>query len=129
MLSKLLQSINEIWRSGLIPDGFKLSTLIPILKPGKCSEAVESYRPIALLSCFGKLIEKMVHKRLYSLIENRNLIPPFQSGFRSQRSCTDILVYLEHHIQLALRTQKVLIIVFFDIEKAFDTASQCGMIV
>ena len=123
LLSKLLQSINEIWRSGLIPDGFKLSTLIPILKPGKCTEVVESYRPIALLSCFGKLMEKMVHKRLYSFIENRNLIPPFQSGFRSQRSCTDTLVYLEHHIQLALRTQKVLIIVFFDIEKAFDSAS------
>ena len=33
------------------------------------------------------------------------------------------MTYLEHFIQLSLRTKKVLGIVFFDIEKAFDNAS------
>ena len=123
LYNRILDAFNKIWRTGIIPQDFKLSTLIPILKPNKDPNSVESYRPIALLSCFGKLLEKIIHKRLYALIENKYSLPTFQCGFRSQHSCTDILIYLEHFIQLTLRTQKVLIIVFFDIEKAFDTAS------
>ena len=123
LLCKLLYAFNLIWRSGNIPPQFKVSTLIPILKPGKSPSSVESYRPIALLSCFSKLFEKIIYNRLYTYIENKNCIPHFQCGFRRMHSCNDILIYFEHFIQLTLRSQKVLIIVFFDIEKAFDSSS------
>ena len=123
LLENLLYAINKIWRSGNIPQNFKQSSLLPILKPGKDPSKLESYRPISLISCFAKLIEKLVFRRLYSYVENRNHLPSFQCGFRRNHSCTDVLVYLEHFIQLSLRTQKVLVIVFFDIEKAFDCAS------
>ena len=122
LLENIQIAINKIWRSGNIPKHFKQSTLLPILKNGKDPSSVDSYRPISLISCFAKLIEKLVYKRLYSYIENKNRLPKFQCGFRKQHSCTDLIVYLEHFIQLTLRTQKVLIIVFFDIEKAFDNA-------
>ena len=56
-------------------------------------------------------------------MENNNLINRNQCGFRRNHSCTDILTYLEHFIQIALREQNVLLIVFCDIEKAFDSAS------
>ena len=123
LLENLLTAINKSWKSGNIPQIFKHSTLLPILKNGKDPSLVESYRPISLISCFAKLIEKLVFNRLYSYVENKKHLPLFQCGFRKQHSCTDLLVYLEHFIQLSLRTQKVLIIVFFDLEKAFDSAS------
>ena len=77
----LLNSINFSWNSGTIPDSLKLSTLIPILKLNKISNFVDSYRPIALLSCLGKLMEKLVYNRLYSYFENKNSLPSFQCGF------------------------------------------------
>ena len=123
ILENLLVAINKTWRSGNISQHLKHSTLLPILKNGKDPTLVESYRPISLISCFAKLIEKLVFKRLYSYVENKNRLPNFQCGFRKNHSCIDLLVYLEHYIQLTLRTQKVLIIVYFDIEKAFDNAS------
>ena len=124
----LLNSLNISWNSGLLPDSLKLSTLIPILKPNKSPNMTDSYRPIALLSCLGKLMEKLVYNRLYSYLENKNSLPRFQCGFRKQHSCLDILLYLENYIQLALRTKKVLIIVFFDISKAFDSASHTNIL-
>ena len=123
LLCELLAAINLSWKTANIPSQFKLSTLIPILKVGKDATKCASYRPISLLSCFSKLIEKLVYSRLYSFLENKNCLPMFQCGFRRNHSCVDILIYLEHFIQLALRSKKVLLIVFFDIEKAFDNAS------
>ena len=56
----LLDAINDSWVKGLLPPDHKISILLPILKPGKDPKKVSSYRPIALLSCLGKIIEKMV---------------------------------------------------------------------
>ena len=48
--------------------------------------------------------------------------------FGKKHSYTDILTYLEHHIQIALQKQKVLLIVFLDIERAFELASSLVII-
>ena len=93
LLGKLLHAINQSWRTGDIPSQLKLSTLLPILKSGKDATVVDSYRPISLLSCFSKLIEKLVSSRLYSFAENRRNIPIYQSGFRKNHSCIDKLIY------------------------------------
>ena len=123
LLKDLLLAINQSWSHASILSQHKLSTLLLIAKFEKDPTSVESYRPISLLSCFSKIIEKLVYNRLYTYVENKNYIPSFQCGFRRNHSCVDILTYLEHFIQLTLRTKKVLVIVFFDIEKAFDNAS------
>ena len=125
---KLLETINFHWKNGLVPDFHKVATLIPILKPGKDKHYPSSYRPIALLSCFSKLVERLIFNRLYTYLENNNLINKHQCGFRKQHSCLDILIYLEHHIQIALRQKKILLIVFCDIEKAFDSASHTAIL-
>ena len=108
-----MSAINTSWNLGYIHNDFKKSILLPILKPEKDSSEVSAYRPIALLSCLGKLMEKLVYNRLYSYIENKNHLPENQCGFRRNHSCLDILLYLENYIQLALRTQQILVIVFF----------------
>ena len=82
LLENLLLAINKIWRSGNIPQFFKQPSFLSILKPGKDPSQLESYRPISLISCFAKLIEKLVFQRLYSYVENRNHLPNFQCGFR-----------------------------------------------
>ena len=49
--------LNNSWSRSLFDGDFKKSVLVPIPKPGKDHSKAESYRPIALLSCLGKLFE------------------------------------------------------------------------
>ena len=124
----LLDMLNDAWVRGLFHSDFKLSILVPLPKPGKDPSVVGSYRPIALLSCLGKLFERLIHQRLYWYLEHKHHLPLEQAGFRRGHSCLDSLLYLEKHIQLALRSQQILVIVFFDIEKAFDSANHTAIL-
>ena len=53
-----------------------------------------SYRPISLLSVLSKLLEKHVHIYLNDYLEKRQLLHPFQSGFRRKYSCDTALARL-----------------------------------
>ena len=128
LYSVLLEAINKSWNTGLFPDSHKISTLIPILKPHKDPHVTFSYRPIALLSCLGKLMEKLIYNRLYSYLENYEHIPVFQCGFRKFHSCIDVLLNLEHHIKIALKSRKILLLVFFDIQKTFDSCNHTNIL-
>ena len=48
-------------------------------------------RPISLLSIFDKIIEKVMHKWLYSFLENNDILFHNQYGFRRNNStvCAD----------------------------------------
>ena len=56
--------INTSLLTGEYPDSLKLVKVIPIHK-GCSTHDVNNYRPISLLSIFDKIIEKLMHKRLY----------------------------------------------------------------
>jgi hypothetical protein len=54
----------------------KLAKIIPLFKAG-CQNCVNNYRPIALLSVFDKILEKLMYKRLISYFENKNILFKF----------------------------------------------------
>ena len=56
----LLDTFNNIWTCGVYPEKWKESIIIPVLKEGKDPALAASYRPISLISCLGKLLEKIV---------------------------------------------------------------------
>ncbi|KAK3766526.1 hypothetical protein RRG08_056456 [Elysia crispata] len=74
MKRKLLQLFNTSWRSGRIPQAWKEATMTPIHKQGKSKDKAESYRPISLLSCLCKTMERMVNTRLTWYLENNNIL-------------------------------------------------------
>jgi len=57
------------------------------------------YRPISLLSCIGKLAERIIKNRLYSYLENNNLLSSAQSDFRNFRGTGDNLLFMTQKIQ------------------------------
>ena len=59
---ELLDVVNQSYISGDIPIEWKTGLVVPILKPGKPPESASSYRPIILLACIGKVMERMVQK-------------------------------------------------------------------
>ena len=62
----------------------KIAKIIPIPKTGDKSQC-DNYRPISLISNISKLLEKLVHKRLYSFLVKEKLLFEGQYGFRNKR--------------------------------------------
>jgi hypothetical protein len=110
--------------SGTVPQEWKHALIRVIPKPNKDKTLTTSYRPISLLSCFGKILEKLINNILSKFLEENNLLLPEQNGFRQYRSTTDNLTKLcidLNNLKLKQsKTNKILISVFLDIEKCFD---------
>lgn len=120
--SSLLRLYNEIFLNDKFPTSWLMSTIIPIPKADKNPNLPSNYRPIALTSCLCKLLERILNSRLTWFLETGKVIAPEQSGFRQYRSTTDHLVQLETSARLAMAAKHHLLVIFFDLRKAYDTA-------
>jgi len=114
--NSLLSIYNDLFSRGFFPDSWRKSLLVFLPKSGG-----RGVRPISLLSYFLKLLERLVYRRLQWAIETRFLLPEFQFGFRSSRSCVDNLVILTNRVQTAFLKGASILAVFLDIEGAFDS--------
>ena len=65
--------INLSFLNGEYPDLLKIVKVIPIHKGGSTQD-INNYRPISLLSIFDKIMEKLIHKRLYNFLEEQNVL-------------------------------------------------------
>ena len=63
----LCNIINLSLISGSFPDPLKIVKVIPIHKNGSTQD-VNNYQPISLLSIFDKIMEKIMHERLYKFL-------------------------------------------------------------
>uniref|UniRef100_A0A3P9LEU6 Reverse transcriptase domain-containing protein n=1 Tax=Oryzias latipes TaxID=8090 RepID=A0A3P9LEU6_ORYLA len=129
MKLKLLDMYNRVWCEGKLPTNWKEAVVIPILKPGKDPSSPENYRPIALTSHVGKVMERMINERLQYYLESKNLLSPYQNGFRKGRGTMDPVICLEADIRKAQVNKEYLVAVFFDIEKAYDMVWKEGLLI
>ena len=60
----LLAIYKQSWHNGRVPSKWKEAHIQPIHKKGKDKRQTGSYRPISLLSCTGKPLERVVNRRL-----------------------------------------------------------------
>ena len=92
---------------------------MPLFKKGDTSFSC-NYRPISLLSCIGKLMERCVHKYLHNYLHANNLIYEKQSGFLPGHSTVFQLIDIYHNITQSLDNKLNTCMVFCGISKAFD---------
>lgn len=128
-LQLLLNLYNKVWGKGRIPSGWKEAVIVPIQKPGKDASNPVNYRPIALTSHVGKLMERLINGRLVHFIEERELMANYQSGFRKGRSTTDSMLCLEDEIRKAQIKKDTVVAIFFDVEKAYDMLWVDGLLI
>lgn len=124
----LLFFFNKIWDTGTIPKSWKNAIIVPFLKAGKPRTSATSYRPIALTSCLAKSYESVINARLTFTLETQNLLDIHQCGYKRNYSTIDNLVRLEHEIRNAFIHKQHCLTVFFDLEKAYDTAWRFGIL-
>ena len=114
--------IYDSFFSGLFPDLMKLAKVIPLYKKS-FPENPNNYRPISLLSVFSKIIEKLMHTRLYTFLEKYNILHSLQFGFRSKHSTLHALISLTESVKKTIDDGMFGCGVFIDLQKAFDTVN------
>ena len=127
IVPSLTRLINLSLQLALVPKSWKEANVIPLYKKGKKSD-INNYRPVSLLPCLSKILEKIVFKHLFNYLRDQNLLTPHQSGFRPGDSTLNQLSYLYHVFACALDCKKSVQIVFCDISKAFDRCWHDGII-
>jgi hypothetical protein len=109
--------------TGVFPQVWKHALITPVYKGcGSLREPV-SYRPISLLSLFGKLLELLVKLQLELFIETNDRLPKWQSGFRRGYSTETAVLSLSSDVFRRMGKGEVVLIASLDLSKAFDTVS------
>ena len=110
---KMLHVFNMSWKLRRLPLAWKEAKIIAIPKPNN-----NGARPISLLQCISKIMERMVHRRLQYVIPANDQL----YGFAPGRGTADAVTQLVHRITQAKRRRVV--VVYFDLEKAFERANR-----
>ena len=75
---------------------------------------------IALSSCVGKVMERMVNEQLVCWAERENKLAKDQNGFRRGRSCAENLVKLTTDIRNGMYKGQYILAAFLDVSSAYD---------
>lgn len=107
---------------------WKVAKVIMLAKPGKSLDDPASYRPISLLPILSKIFEKLIYSRLLPIIDNLDIIPEHQFGFRAKHSTVEQIHRVVNAVRNALEAKEYCPSIFLDVRQAFDRVWIQGLI-
>ena len=120
-LTKPLAAIFNLSLSTVkVPDQLKIAKVIPIYKNDD-DELFSNYRPVSVLPCFSKILERLIFNRCIEFIDKNNVLNDKQYGFRAHHSTSMTIMQLVDKIANAVQNHETAIGVYLDLSKAFDT--------
>ena len=118
----LTKIFNLSMATSIIPDIWKSSVIIPLLKPNKDPQDSNSYRPVSLLCPAIKILERLILPTLTESLE----VPVFQHGFRKNHSTVSALNDFNEQVASGFckkRPPDRTVLLQIDLSKAFDMVS------
>ena len=116
----LMLIINKSLCTGIVPNAFKIAKVIPIYKKDS-PELFSNYRPVSLLPCLSKILERIVYDRCYNFLKSKNSLYKRQYGFRQMHSTYMAVFDFIKDINYAVDDNMYTAGIFMDLSKAFDT--------
>ena len=101
---RLLDIVVRIWRGGEVPQQWK-SAIIMVLHERKDRTECGNYRGISLVVHAGKILLKIIARRLSEYCERVGILPEEQSGSRPNRSTTDMMFVIRPLQELERKKQ------------------------
>lgn len=106
---------------GHFPTIWKKGQVIFFSKRNKSPTSPRGYRPITLLSIFGKILERIIKTRIMTRLEYLRFFDVSQHGFREGMSTITALDNLKHLVREKLNNVKYCSMISLDFEGAFDS--------
>ena len=103
LAEQLHKLLAHIWEKEDVSQQFKDANVVTIWKRKGSKSDCNNYRGISLLAIAGKILGKVLLKRLTSTIIEP-VLPESQCGFRANRGTTD-MIFCARHIQEKSREQ------------------------
>ena len=120
-LSDVLRYVFDLsLQTGIFPDPLKIAKVTPVFKTGDLKK-VSNYRPISVLSCFSKILERIMHNCLYSYLVNETILYSKQFGFQEGHSTEHAIAQLADQIHESFENGNYTLGVLIDLSKAFHT--------
>ena len=123
----LMILFNKCLECGIFPQTWKKAIVMPLYKKDE-KHFPSNYRPISLLSCVGKVFERIIFKNIHNFLLDHSLIYDMQSGFLPNHSTVYQLLEIFHNICISREEKKHTGLVFCDVSKAFDRVWHRGLI-
>ena len=117
--TRLANIFNRCLSEGFFPESLKIAQVVPVYKAGDSFKPC-NYRPISVLTCISKILEKIVYSQVSKHLDINNILNGHQYGFRKGVS-TDIAIgKLMEKITHCRNNNEIGLCVFLDLQKAFD---------
>ena len=123
----LARIFNYSFSQAQFPDIWKIAHVVPLYKKGDADD-ISNYRPVSLLSCISKVIERIVYNRVFKYLQSHNLLSVKQSGFTPGDSTINQLLKICHNIYQTFDQGDEARGVFLDFSKAFDKVWHKGLL-
>lgn len=120
LLPHITHVMNYCLANSVFPETWKQALIIPLLKTSE-PQHLADLRPISILPTFSKILEKIMTTQIRNHLENNQIIPNLQSGFRPRHSCCTSLLNITDDILASTDQGRLTILVALDYSKAFDT--------
>ncbi|GIX83497.1 probable RNA-directed DNA polymerase from transposon BS [Caerostris darwini] len=114
---------NKLLKSGLFPTSWKTANVVIIPKEKKDLNMAEHYRPICLLSSWGKTFDKLIAKRIVYYLEQINFFNSNQFGFRRKKSTITAIQNIKSFVYQASDENKMVCLISLDIKNAFNSVN------
>ena len=108
----------------IFPDDLKIAKITPIYK----ADDLSNYRPISVLSCFSKILERIKYNRLYQYLTENKILYPKQFGFQTGHSTEHAVLQLVDQILESFEYNKYSLGAFIDLSKTFDAVDHSTLL-
>ena len=121
---QLAVPLKYLWEASInnatMPYKNTLSLITPLHK-GDARDLAKNYRPISLTNHVDKVFERIIKTAITNHLNQHQLIPKSQHGFRERHSTiTQLLAHLDSVLSKLVKGHKAVETVILDFAKAFD---------
>ena len=124
ILPDVIRVITNIVNISLTTGAFSLSwktaVICPLLKKVGLDLISKNYRPVSNLCFLSKVVEKCMLKQFIGYCNANDLIPQYQSAYRTNHSCETLLLKLLNDALWNMENGKATILTAMDLSAAFN---------
>ncbi|GIY54783.1 probable RNA-directed DNA polymerase from transposon BS [Caerostris darwini] len=115
--------LNRLLEDGVFPKEWKRANVVFIPKENKDLSVAAHYRPICLLSSWGKIFDKLISNRITYYLEVNDFFNPRQYGFRKRKSTISAIQNIKSFVEQAALDKKMVCLISLDIKYAFNSVN------